>query len=297
MKTRKLLCGLAAVALLGVLPGLTAAWNTLAAAEICFPFYAFQSGCARNNASFDEQAKLLKELGYDGIGFEDPKHIPEMLKALDAQGLKMFSVYMGACVDANKPPYDPGLKKCLEQLKGRDTLISLFVTGGKSSSDTSDERAVAVFARNRRHGRAERNPHRVDPHVGCYVARVEDAIRLAKKVDRKNVGVGFNLCHFLKLDDGKNLELRLKEAMPYLFTVSVNGADDGETNQMNWDRLIQTLDRGSFDVARVLKTLKQLDYKGAVGLQCYAVPGPARQILSHSMSGWRKLCDRAAKEQ
>jgi len=296
MKTRKLLCGLAAVALLGVLPGLTAAWNTLAAAETCFPFYAFQSGCARNNASFDEQAKLLKELGYDGIGFEDPKHIPEMLKALDAQGLKMFSVYMGACVDAGKPPYDPGLKKCLKQLKGRDTLISLFVTGGKSSSDTSDERAVAVLREIA--DMAEPNGIRIAlyPHVGCYVARVEDAIRLAKKVDRKNLGVGFNLCHFLKLDDGKNLELRLKEAMPYLFAASVNGADDGETNQMNWDRLIQTLDRGSFNVARVLKTLKQLDYKGAVGLQCYAVPGPARQILSHSMSGWRKLCDRAAKE-
>ncbi len=92
-----------------------------------------------------QQAKLLKELGYDGIGFTGTQHIPEMLKALDAQGLKMFSTYVGACVDADKPPYDPGLKKCLEQLKGRDTLISLYVTGGKPSADTSDDRAVAIF--------------------------------------------------------------------------------------------------------------------------------------------------------
>ncbi len=40
--------------------------------------------------------------------------------------------------------------------------------------------------------------------------------------------------------------------MPYLFVVSINGADGGATNDMLWDRLIQTLDRGSFDVGRVL---------------------------------------------
>ena len=110
-----------------------------------------------------------------------------------------------------------------------------------------------------------------------------------KKVDRKNVGVGFNLCHFLKLDDEKNLERRLKEAMPYLFAVSINGADGGDTNRMGWDRLIQTLDRGSFDVGRVLKTLKQLGYTGPIGLQCYGIPGDNRENLKRSMKAWRDL--------
>ena len=108
---------------------------------------------------------------------------------------------------------------------------------------------------------------------------MEDAIRLVKKVDRKNVGVSFNLCHFLKLDDEKNVELRLKEAMPYLLAVSINGADGGQTNRMDWNRLIQTLDRGSFDVGRVLRTLKQLGYTGPIGLQCYAIPGDCRENL------------------
>jgi len=35
------------------------------------------------------------------------------------------------------------------------------------------------------------------PHVGMWVHRIEDALRLVKKVDRKNVGVSFNLCHAL----------------------------------------------------------------------------------------------------
>jgi sugar phosphate isomerase/epimerase len=298
MKTRHSFRRILAAAVLGLLAtSLTGAERRLSAAEACFPFYAFESGCARNNASFEAQAKLLKELGYDGIGFSGTQRIPEMLKALDAEGLKMFMTYVGACVDAGKPPYDPGLKQCLEQLKGRDTLISLYVTGGKASADTSDDRAVPILREIA--DMAEPCGIRIAlyPHVGCYVARVEDALRLVKKVDRKNLGTGFNLCHFLKLDDAKNLDVRLQEAMPYLFTVSINGADAGDTNQLNWDRLIQTLDRGSFDVAPMLMTLRRLGYKGAVGLQCFAIPGDARQVLGHSMAAWRKLCERIAKEQ
>ena len=66
---------------------------------------------------------------------------------------------------------------------------------------------------------------------------------------------------------------------------------------MDWDRLIQTLDRGSFDVGRVLRTLKQLDYTGPIGLQCYAIPGDSRENLTRSMSAWRKLNASAATGQ
>ncbi len=91
----------------------------------------------------------------------------------------------------------------------------------------------------------------------------------------------------LKLDDEKNLEQRLKEASPALFAVIINGADGGNTNGMDWDRLIQTLDRGSFDVGRVLKTLRQLGYNGPIGLQCYSIPGDNRENLKRSMKAWR----------
>jgi sugar phosphate isomerase/epimerase len=271
--------------------------NTLTAAEVKYPLYVFDNGCGRDtHAPFEEQAKLLKELGYDGIGFTGTGHIPEMLKALDAQGLKMFITYVGAYVTADKPPYDPGLKEAIEQLKGRDCLLSLFVTGGIPSSDAQDDRAVAIIREIA--DMAQQSGLRVAlyPHTGFYVARVEDAVRLIKKVDRKNVGISFNLCHFLKLDDEKNLERRLKEVMPYVLTVSINGTDGGDTRHMDWKRLIQTLDRGDFDVARVLKTLKQLGYKGTVGLQCYAIPGEPRQNLTRSMHAWRKLSERTAKE-
>ena len=250
------------------------------------PFFAYAFDA--HGLSLNEQAKMLKEFGYAGIGWGRTQ-IPEMLKALEAHGLKMFSIYVTASVEADKPPYDADLKTAIEQLKGRDTLIWLQVNGGTPSSDDSDDRAVAILREIAE--AAEKSGLRVAlyPHVGTYVARVEDAVRLAKKVDRTNLGVCFNLCHFLKADNEKNIEQRLKKAMPHLFAVNINGADSGNTQGMNWDRLIQTLDRGTFDVRGMLATLDQLGYAGPIGLQCYGIPGDVRDNLKRSMNAWRKM--------
>ena len=132
------------------------------------------------------------------------------------------------------------------------------------------------------------------PHLGFYVSTVEDGIRIAKKVDRKNVGTSFNLCHWLKEGDEAGMEQLIEAAMPRLFVVSINGAD----HQGGWDRLIQTLDRGEFDVYRFLRALKKHSYGGPVGLQCYAVKGDQRKNLERSMATWKTYQRKiAAKEK
>ena len=115
--------------------------------------------------------------------------------------------------------------------------------------------------------------------------RVEDAVRVARKVERENVGATFNLCHWLKVD-GKDLQARLEQALPHLSVVTVNGADaDGA----GWDRLIQTLDKGSYDVGGVLTILEGLGYTGPIGLQGYGIGGDVHDNLRRSMDAWRKL--------
>jgi sugar phosphate isomerase/epimerase len=261
------------------------------------PFFAFDNGTGYGRVSPQDQAAILKKNGYAGIGYTGSQRISEMLKALDARGLKMFSIYVEVCLtpEPGKPAYDPALKDAIEQLKGRGTQIWLPISGGKPSSADLDDRAAAIVRKIA--DRADKSGLQVAiyPHMGNYIERVEDAVRLVKKVDRKNVGLAFNLCHFLRTDNEKNLERRLKEVKPHLFAVNINGSDVGDTNQMGWDRLIQTLDRGAFDVARVLKSLKQLDYKGAIGLQCYGIPGDIRENLRRSMKAWRNLSSRAAE--
>jgi sugar phosphate isomerase/epimerase len=258
------------------------------------PFYAFDDAPDFGRATADQQAAMLKELGYDGVACSGARNVPEMLKALDARGLRMFSIYVDVCLTPEKgnPMYDPALKTAIEQLKGRGTQIWLPISGGKPSATDLDDRAVAVVREIA--DMAEKSGLQVVlyPHYEMYVERIENALRLAGKVDRKNVGVAFNLCHFLRVDDAKNLDRRLKEAGPRLFAVSINGADGGETNRMDWNRLIQTLDRGSYDVGQVLKALRPAGYMGPIGLQCYGVRGDNRENLKRSMKAWREIRNR-----
>ena len=48
---------------------------------------------------------------------------------------------------------------------------------------------------------------------------------MAEKVDRPNVGVMFNLCHWLRVDKQRDYKSLLKRAMPRLWAVSINGAE------------------------------------------------------------------------
>jgi len=126
------------------------------------------------------------------------------------------------------------------------------------------------------------------PHANFWVEKVADGIRLAEKINRDNVGTVFNLCHFLKKDDPSKLEERLEQAFPHLFLVSINGADNGDTNIMGWERLIQPLGKGDYDVYHVLKLLKEKGYSNPVGLQCYNIPGKPEDFLKYSVKTWKK---------
>lgn len=113
-------------------------------------------------------------------------------------------------------------------------------------------------------------------------------MRVAEKVDRPNVGVMFNLCHWLRVDKSRDYRVLLKQAMPRLWAVSVNGADAFD-DKPGWDHYIQPLDKGSFDVGALLDTLKELGYQGPIGLQCYGIGGDAREHLARSMAVWHRL--------
>ena len=126
------------------------------------------------------------------------------------------------------------------------------------------------------------------PHQKDWIERLEDAVRVAEKVDRPNVGVMFNLCHWLRVDPSRAYRPLLQRAMPRLWAVSINGADEHD-DQPDWKRYIQPLDRGSFDIGALLATLAELGYHGPIGLQCFGIGGDTREHLARSMAKWRDL--------
>jgi sugar phosphate isomerase/epimerase len=273
----------------GVVLALVFACMEAGANELPNPFFAMDTGTQdETHKTPAEQVALVKEVGFDGVGpiYHNVDELQQWLVALDQNRLKMFALYLQLQLD-DVPASLASIKDATAALRGRDTLLWIYVTDKRATSlDTGDD-AVAVQALREISGYAKDAGLRVAlyPHTGFYVQRVEDAVRLAAKVDRKNLGVTFNLCHWLKLD-GKDLAATLKAAQPYLFCVTINGADAGGAS---WKELIQPLNRGTYDVSQVLRLLRKMKYTGPIGLQHYGIGGDARENLAHSMSAWKTL--------
>ncbi|MBI4658075.1 MAG: sugar phosphate isomerase/epimerase [Verrucomicrobia bacterium] len=255
-----------------------------------YPFFPF---CIdwhdAKKRSFEQQAQMLKELGYPGVGHIWLDKVEERIKSLDAVGLRMFQITMVVDLAPGKAPYDVNrFQEVCVAIKGRSVQFCLLLNGRKPSDPSVDPQAVEILRAMSDQARDSGAQLLLYPHQSSWVERIEDSIRVADEVDRPNVGVMFNLCHWLRVDRSRDYRTLLQRAQPRLWAVSINGADEFD-EKPGWARYIQPLDQGSFDAAKLLRTLKELGYKGPIGLQCYGIGGDAREHLARSMAAWQKL--------
>ena len=264
------------------------------------PFYAMDTSFQRPGLTPAQQLDLVKELGYAGVAWHE--QAPDAAKAtvddLAKRGLKMFTIYCPAKVTADgELTHSAELPKLMEALKGSGTIIWIHIGGTGPAFDKLTGKEPVVTKLRALADIAAANGLRIAiyPHLGEWTARVADATRLAKLVNHPQFGITFNLCHCLAVGDEAKIPALLDDAKDVLVTVTVSGADAGISGG-KWDKLIQPLDKGTFDVGIVLKKLKQIGFTGPVGFQGYAIKAEAREILVPTMEAWRKLSAAAAKE-
>ena len=254
------------------------------------PFFAMDTATKDpNHQTAAEQAKMLKELGYAGMGcgYAGPGPLAEMLTELDKNDLQLFAVYTGINVDPGEQAYDPTLKEAMRVLEGRNTILWLFAQSKtlKPSAPEGDDRAVAILQELADAAAAHKVRISLYHHHAFWLETIEHAVRIAKRVNRPNVGVTFNLCHWLRVSESRNAQAVIAEAMPHLSVVNINGAD---TVGQDWKTLIQTLDCGTFDMKGFLETLRDAGYTGPIGFQGYGIGGDAHDNLKRTMAAWEK---------
>ena len=251
-------------------------------------FFVFDNGAGRDLWTPEQQAETLARVGYAGIGYSGTKQLDERLKAFERHHLRIFNIYVGCNLD-NDPMYGDDLKAAIMRLNGAGVTIWLTVQG-----HSKDEgKAVRVVSEIADLASASGLKVALYPHAGFYVADIEDALRIARLADRKNLGVTFNLCHELKAGNEARFDELLEQAAPHLFVVSINGAD----HEGGWDKLIQPLGHGTFDLNRLLRKILTLEYEGPIGLQCYQVPGDTLANLEHNIAQWRNIVAQLAGKE
>lgn len=265
-----------------------------AEAALPFAFFAMDTG-TRDSAhgTPESQAAMLRSLGYAGVDHSGLAGLPEFCNTLDQNELKLFAVYSGLAIDGEADP--AAHDTALQALKDRGVCLWLPLTSRSfpPSSPAGDALAVPLLRQLGAKAAACGVRIAIYPHTGFWVERVEDAVRVAAKVDLPNVGATFNLCHFLRVSGDQDLYAAIAAAAPRLFLATVNGADQGAGD---WTGLIQTLDRGTLDVYSVLIALHEFGYAGPLGLQGYGIGGDVEDNLRRSMATWRAFAARYAGE-
>jgi sugar phosphate isomerase/epimerase len=262
------------------------------------PFFAMDTGTiGQTHKTARAQAEMLRDLGYAGIGYWERNPagqtagLQEMLTELDGNGLKLFCEYFTLKLDEPNEKYPALINDSIKLLENKNAFLLLALSAGKfpKSSTEADELAVALVSQIA--DTAHKSGVRIAlyPHSDAWLATMDDALRLAQKVNRRNVGVTFNLYHWLKTDRAENLEQTINKVMPCLFIVTINGSTPAGS--------IETLDSGTYDVYGLLKLLKQQGYTGPVGLQGYGITGDVQENLKRSMDAWRNFSRRIAEEQ
>ncbi|MFP6695078.1 MAG: TIM barrel protein, partial [Pirellulales bacterium] len=155
-------------------------------------FYAFQNGVSFG--SLENEAKTLKQLGYDGISQVKAggSKLAERIAAYDNAGLKVLSIYLN--VDDV-----PIAAEKVEPFKNRGAMIELTVRKMTPKTVEAVRRTAEMSAK-------LKIRVALYPHHGNAVATMPQAMDLIARVDHPNLGVMFNLCHFLKGEQAEDLE-------------------------------------------------------------------------------------------
>jgi arylsulfatase A-like enzyme/sugar phosphate isomerase/epimerase len=266
--------------------------ESTASASARQPFFAFQNCLSLPPA---ELAATLKDFGYDGLSASGYNMAP-LVKELHARGLKLFNTYLTPTFDAATNALTEPLRTLIDELQGTGAALWIapqkVTKDGKAfatSSPDGDEVALARLREIADYAEPRGVKIALYPHTWFWLERVEDGVRLANKLNRPGVGATFNLCHWLKVEGDRDPVPVLKAALSRLFFVSINGADQGDTQKQDWNQLIQTLDRGSYNVGGFVRQLRAIGYKGPVGLQGYNLKGDQKENLQRSMAAWRRI--------
>jgi sugar phosphate isomerase/epimerase len=203
-------------------------------------------------------------------------------------------------------PIDTRLETAIRALKGTKTIIAPYILTDNSlynaRSPEGDAEAIRLLKKISFLSKNAGLEVAIYPHFSFYIERTDHALELAKKVNSKNLGLSFNLCHWLattSLTERDNLKGHMKELKPYLKLMTICGANDIISQKKSiFDDYILPLGTGCFDTYGFLKFMvKEVKYKKPIGVQCYNIKGNKAQLIQNTMTVWKDYKNRIESDR
>ena len=244
------------------------------------------------------QIAILAERGYDGVMLslkDDPKRwkmLPAYLAAMKKHNVRLAAIHARFYIEDGT--YPQVIKDNLPLLK--DTKVVLVPSvGSRKKMDRKDPKAVEMAVKilremsddAKKYGLGGVAPYM---HIGNWIETIDDNLRIARAVDRPNAGVMFHLHHWQAVGnrDLDKLRADLIKAKPYLMIVVIQGTDKDKATH-------KIIGEGSFDMAPLVRTLREMDYQGPLGTMGYTQSGDIPAKLKQAQQAWEQIKQKAMK--
>jgi len=249
--------------------------------------------------SYEIRCEILAELGYDGIyvslSQNELQNASKMAVTKEQYGIEVIAAYGGFDIAAEKgDPKVEQVAQLFDQLPcGCDVELSLSCGDNSIGRSSPDGDSAAMEKLEALLRIAERHQANVClyPHFGAWLERIEDGVRLCRKMNHPCLKVVFCGFHWYAAD-GKNLAGCIEEAAPHLNSVNMCGTRrSGNIAGCT----IEPLDCGEMDNFALLGLLNRNGYTGRIGFQAYSIGGDVYAYLRRSLLAFQDMESRLAK--
>lgn len=247
--------------------------------------------------------EMIAELGYDGLHYTfnnpivGPQEVGELPALCRKHGIELTAVWGNINTHFEPEHTVRGLNRSLleNHPEGVALELSLWALAGEPapSDEKGDEAAMEALAPFLEMAEERGVPAVVlYPHFSFWMERMEDAVRLCKKINHPLLKVAFCGFHWYYLGE-RDIGKTLDEAGDLLAHVNLNGTRE----KIDWvaGNTLEPLDSGEMDNFAVLAALHDRGFKGPIGFQGYGIGGDVYANLHRSMEAYRDMTKRVAE--
>lgn len=251
---------------------------------------------ANREYSTDEMWDLTKAAGYDklyfSVGRDNPeswRRAAEIPRQRRRTGLDLAAVYTVVDLTDPDPEGAHSFEELMDLLEPGDILELALTVGWQvdTSDPAHDEKAVSFVSGLLPEARKRDIEISLYHHIGFWMERIDDCVRVAEKIADRAVGVTFCGFHWYAVDRGDMGE-KLQSSARHLKLVNVCGSRERpEDSDFPLPYTIEPVGEGTFPLRRFVDSLREIDYRGDVGFQGYNLGGDAEENLAKSIAAWK----------
>lgn len=251
---------------------------------------------------FEERCEIVKEVGFDAMHLSvwDGRNwasTAPLAHVGERYGLEVAGVYIVLDLTlGERDPRNSGILTMIETMPEGSTIELAIRSAGPqlTRSDPAGDAPVCAWLRQALAiAQARGSRILLYTHIGFWLDKHDDALRLCEKMAHPNLGMLFTSGNWY-MGGGDQLAALLRRAMPYIRQVNLAGARRSPLGFMGI-ATIEPLDVGELDNFAVIALLKRLGYEGYIGYTGWEEGGDAYHKLERSLRMLRDIERRVAR--